>query len=433
MILFYSSKLQNMFTMLAMLGIVLTSTIMAMDHDIKVLIILYFLLMASTMVGMFYHGESSDYIQFIKILIYIMIFLLAVMSFINKKNIVEQIMKYYEFIALIISVQCIILFFVVLFHLMNGQWVYKEARGREFSFGILGYGQAINYFGNIQILRTCSFFYEPSKLAAFLITPLCWAMAKIRENKIMILYVLIIGFNFLATFSRAGFLALAIGVGGLIAFKSSPRGKECRKVTLNQKIRGFVISIIGLLCVLVIGKILYTYAITESELYSQSSTITNGVSGMIKRSMVVTSSTGNMFVRDDSSFNLIFELLKDNPFGFGLGWSMDGVSFNNPTGLGFWAYSGGFLSIIVLCIIYCFLFGKYYFVCMYSNNSKLRAMGTAFLAVTIQNMSYGTFVESYYLFIIGMMVILVKQYVDEKSGKNGALLLVCDNNLKNIL
>lgn len=415
MILFSNSRLQNLLVLICMLGLVAVafSSRLAMCIEVKNIICIYFILLLTIVPGTILVNSTIGYIQFCKVAACLIMFALILAYAMNKNGFVNSFMKVYGGIAVAISIQCLILFVVVWFGLMEGHAVYKDARGRELSFGILGYGNAINYFGNIQILRTMSFFREPSKLAAFLMAPLFWYIANIKKRKRNMIFAVIIGLNLLATFSRAGILAFEIGLCGMIVFRSKPREVEYRSISSGKKLKGALIALCGVVAVVILGRVLYTYAITEDEMYAMSSTVPNGITGMLIRSMTVTSSSGNMFVRDDSSFNLIFEKLRSQPLGFGLGWSGSVQKFNNPTGFGFWAYSGGYLAIIVLIVLYGYLVLRYYFVCMYSNNPNLIALGSAFIAITIQNMSYGSWCEEYYLITIAMMITEVEQFKNQ--------------------
>ena len=154
---------------------------------------------------------------------------------------------------------------------------------------------------------------------------------------------------------------------------------------------------------------MYQYGKTDDEMYANAAKYENSViRGMINRSSTIESKYGNAFIRNNSSFGRVFQKIGEEPFGYGLGWSGRTQEFNNPTALGFWVYSGGILGLAVLIVLYGWLFYRYYLGCMHSGDIQMKAFGIAFLAVTIQNMSYGSWQEPAYMLTIALMILAVE-------------------------
>lgn len=416
-IIFTSSRITNILKILSIIGMLLVSSRISIGKRDSKIIFIYISLLFSTIIGMAMEGSLTGYIQFLKIGLWISVFIWILCTS-KEEGFIDSFMNVYSTVAFIISIQCLILFFVVMFDIMPGNAVYKEARGGELSYGILGYGNATNYFGSFKILRTMSFFREPSNLASFLIPSLFWCGAKykIDKSKKWIIFIGIIGLNFLATFSRAGFVAFAIGMLGMLFLR--PVKNSIGLVSREKKTSGMILIVAGVVAVIILGNFLYRFVLTEDEFYAGISSVSSGFEGMLNRTMTLKSSYNNIFIRDDSNFPLIFSFILKNPFGYGLGWTGRQPLFNNPTGLGFWLYSGGFLAAVVIIILYFYLVREYYLECTFSTDYCMRALGASFVGITMQNMSYGTWVGIDYLLIIAFMVSLVEQRKERLKTRN---------------
>lgn len=411
MLLFRTNATKNIMTLSAILGLLFFTRKFLFPSYAKTLLLTYGLLIGTTILGAISCRDISGIFQSVKVLTHFLVLIIILCGLKPSNRLIEKCMSIYLFIAVFTSIQCLMLFVIVWFDLMDSSKVFYEAYGlNKVSYGIFGFGDAINYFSSSAFLRTSGFFREPSKLGAFLIAPMFWTIAKYKETKRKryMLYEIIITLNFLATFSRAAWLALVVCIGCLMVFKTAADKKRYHVTTFKMTIATFI----ALGCVVlffVSGHVLYNYSQSVDEMYANITAYEgNALAGMINRSSTLTSKYNNAFIRDDSSFAIIFERLKTNLFGYGLGWSNGEIDFNNPTGLGFWVYSGGVIALLLLCALYTILFYRYFLGCMYSADNKLKAIGLAFMGVTVQNMSYGSWEEPYYLFIIGLMVVSVE-------------------------
>lgn len=411
MILFRNSDIRYAANFLTMACIVAFAGRLKLYDSTKMIMAMYLLLLSTTALGAGFQQDAYGFVQLCKVLLYFMLLFFVLSTSEHRQKTIETYMNIYLFISILISLQCIVLFFLVWFNCVEPKQIYYETiGGNKQSFGILGYGDAINYFGNSQFLRTTSFFREPSKLGIFLIAPILWTYAKYRETreKKYLIYEGLLMFNFLATFSRAGYLAFAIGCASLFVFHTA-FDKRKYEITPTKKMYATILVLCGAICFIVLGRFLYQFTQSEAEMYDKANSYeNNAIMGMINRSSAMESRYGNAFIRDDSNFETIFKKISESPLGYGLGWSGREQEFNNPTALGFWVYSGGYPAIIMIALIYVVLFYKYCLACMYSGDLKMRMLGASFISITIQNMSYGSWAEPYYLLVISLMVLAVE-------------------------
>lgn len=398
--------------LISMAGMIFFAKRIRMDFHLKIILLLYFLLLMSTVFGSVMQRDLYGLVQLCKVLLHILVLVFVVMA--SKRSsagILKDYMKIYLFISVLLSIQCIILFILVWLGKVEGTRIYYNSIGTsKLSFGILGFGDAINYFGQTAFLRTNSFFREPTKLGAFLILPICWAYVQYRKTKKKqyLLYELLMCLNFFATFSRACFLAFAVSFVCIYLFRTR-YDKWHYEITFYKRFRATILIACCGICFLLLGNFLYQYRQTDDEMYANATKYeNNAIRGMINRSSTVESKYRNAFIRNDSSFGQVFQKIGEEPWGYGLGWSGRTQEFNNPTGLGFWVYSGGILGLAVLIVLYGWLFYRYYLGCMHSGDIQMKAFGVAFLAVTIQNMSYGSWQEPVYMLTIAMMILAVE-------------------------
>lgn len=412
MTFFKQSSLRYTAILVSMAGMIFFVERIRISFHLKVIFLLYVLLLSSTILGSFAQHDAYGFVQLCKVILHILVLVFVLMA--SKKSsasILEDYMKIYLFISVLVSIQCIILFVAVWFGWMEGTRIYYESIGTSrLSFGILGFGDAINYFGKSAFLRTTGLFREPTKLGAFLILPICWAYAQYRKTKKKryLCYELLMCLNFLATFSRACFLALAVSFVCVYLFRTK-FDKWHYKITFYKRFRATILIACCGICFLLLGSLLYQYRQTEDEMYANATRYEkNAIRGMINRSSTIESKYGNAFIRNDSSFGRVFQKIGEEPLGYGLGWSGRTQEFNNPTGLGFWVYSGGVLGLTVLIVLYGWLFYRYYLGCMHSGDIQMKVFGIAFLAVTIQNMSYGSWQEPVYMLTVALMILAVE-------------------------
>lgn len=411
MVLFKNTSTRYLAILITMFFIVILAGRWKLYNNIKSIMTMYILLLTTTALGAVFQKDLYGFVQLCKVLLYFVLFFLVLSTSEHIKRSIETYMNLYLFISILISLQCIILFFLVRFNCIEATPIYYETRGgNKLSFGILGYGDAINYFGSSQFLRTASFFSEPSKLGVFLIAPILWTYAKYRETrrKRYLVYEGLLVFNFGATFSRAGYLAFAIGCASLFIFRTAS-DKRKYEISSIKKAYATILVICGAICFVVLGRFLYQFTQSVDEMQDKASSYeNNAIMGMFNRTSTVESHYGNAFVRDDSNFETIFKKISESPLGYGLGWTGREQEFNNPTALGFWVYSGGYPALVMIALIYGYLFYKYCLACMYSGDLKMRVLGASFISITIQNMSYGSWAEPYYMLIISMMALVVE-------------------------
>lgn len=419
MLLFRQTNVRNASILMSIAGIILFVGIIKFSCQEKKILLMYAMLLFTTILGALSQTDTYGIIQLFKVSLGILLLAIVLGTAKRSKEMLANYMNIYLFISVLISVQSLILFVLVRYDLVEINRVYYETQGGyKISFGILGFGDAINYFGSAKFLRTASFFKEPSKLGAFLIPPIFWSFAQYSKTKRKryIMYGILMFLNFLATFSRACFLALAISCVCLCLFRTA-FDKKKYSISMYKKICATILVFCCVIGFLLLGTFLYRFSQTVEEMQSNASSYENNmIMGMINRSTTLKSNVGNVFIRDDSSLNIVFEKIAENPLGYGLGWTGRALGFNNPTGLGFWVYSGGWVALLCLIIIYARLFYRYCLACMYSGDPSMKALGMSFIAVTVQNMSYGTWCEPYYMLIIALMIISVEAKEQEIEG-----------------
>jgi hypothetical protein len=108
------------------------------------------------------------------------------------------------------------------------------------------------------------------------------------------------------------------------------------------------------------------------------------------------------------------DLIARYPCGVGFGdTGKGGGDFKTPNAFLFWVITGGVPATVLILLLYWRLFIYYCLPLLASDYAPYRAVGAGFISITIQELSYGTWLEPYYLFCVATMLLCAQA---QRSG-----------------
>ncbi|WP_153014738.1 hypothetical protein [Syntrophomonas wolfei] len=312
-------------------------------------------------------------------------------------------------LGVIFSLQSIALFIVIFFDLpLEPHYIFLEKLQNmpELSYGILGYANAYQYgFDGSRILRAQSWFIEPSKFAAFLLFPVLvsfgYYLRTRRRKYLRIFLVCIIGF--LITFSMAGFFGLIFAILFIILMRLFKKS-----INSNILIRYFVpVIVCGLFFVVAVSVLNYSNQLYENTIGSQS-----------RIEKVLSRDPGSQkILRDASNLNITVDTIKQNPFGVGLAHTLGESKLTSPNALVYWVAAGGVAAFCILILLYLSLYYFYLSPLLTSNNSVYWSVAAAFIGMTVQGLSYGTWMDPFYMYVLAVMILCNNLWKNQKRIK----------------
>lgn len=286
---------------------------------------------------------------------------------------------------------------------------YVEKFGNNMEFFQFGLGVSSSWgeLAGKTMYRVQTYFIEPSKMAMFLLIPLYLSWYSFKESKKLFALVefIILLFAFLLTMSRAGILAF---IGSYLLGAIIKRKRTTLKRATCKDLKRLVLS--GM--VFVIGAVCFVYVLVyfseffpDMEFLFVGITDENGKANLIRNETVSTSFILNQFV--------------SNPLGSGFGSILE---LNKVTNLAnafiLWLVIGGIPAVVILIFLMWKLLMHYYIPGINSYDGVQHAFASAFMALTIHSLSYGTWMTSEYLLTIAGMVLLQRINVNKNKLEN---------------
>lgn len=340
-----------------------------------------------------FHLDNAGIIQWLKYLLMFLILPIVLLKFPTGKHIPDILIKILILLGIIFSIQALILFFIIWLKIPIQPEIITIARYDNMaiaSYGILGYVNTIQSpYAGILISRSQGWFLEPSLLASFLIYPVLVSLGyylSSNKKRYFVAAVLCLC-GLLSTFSLAGFFGLLTGLLVLAIFR-----------IIKDKRTGIIaIALSGLIILLLANSIMHS--LNNYHTNPEGS----GVKKIIARDP--DGPSGNLF-RENYNLPNYLRIIKDNPFGIGLGKTMEADSeFISANAIVFWFITGGLPAVLVLILLYLKLIFSYCLPLLRQRYWPYSFIAASFIGVTVHNLSYGNWMSPYYLFIVALMIL----------------------------
>lgn len=320
-------------------------------------------------------------------------------------------------IGIIITVQCLILLFMNVTGLpIQTKTVFIEKFGNPENMEIHGLG-AVKFDGGtifgITFNRLKSYFVEPSKFAQYLTVPLFFCHGlylKTKRTKYKI-YTILMTICYFFIFSRAGYIGL-LGACAITKFY----GKK-RKVTEElyhdvYKKRAGVMDILKLIAwsmfFLLLAILLLKAMVYLSNFFPTFRILSAGITDNSGRATLVRGETVDI--------NYILNMIKNRPFGYGVSANEVGGSLrwdtNLANGFMYWLAVGGIPGALLLIIIQFVLINDYAISALQSIDPLRVAIAQAYFSLSIQMLSYGTFISVDYMMILGLLIMSSRRRIE---------------------
>lgn len=284
----------------------------------------------------------------------------------------------------------------------------------ERSFGVLGYGNTFTVFeDDSHTIRPQGWLLEPSNLSSFMLYPTLVSFGlflRRRRPRYLIAALICLG-GLAVTVSLAGYLSFLAGILMMIVIRPAKRRRHRPRPWLL--IGGPLTA--GLLFVL-IARRLWSFlgAIfqrSQQEGVSQASYLLGRgdypeIGGL---------------VRTTWKLKPMLSLLLANPLGRGLGNTLGVSDITSPNAAVFWIIAGGVPALIVLVALMWNLFRQYCYPLLLSRVPALRAVAGAFVAVTVHGLSYGHWLNPFYLVCVSIMILCANNVAARSRHGNVAL------------
>lgn len=297
--------------------------------------------------------------------------------------------------AALFSVQSLVLFALIYFEWpLSPRIVGLQRYGDmpELSYGVLGYANALNSIrSGGQILRAQSWFLEPSKFGGFLIYPTLVSFGYYLSTKRLrhLTAAVLCGAGLAITFSLAAVFGLLAGALALLLVRPA-RGERAK--------RGFGRYASGLAAVAAL------FLCMQAALSWMGGLAADREATRLTKVLARDQGTQHL-LRDESRLGLARELLGSNALGVGLGGTAGVSELTSPNAFIYWAIAGGLPAILVMLLLYHRLLLSFCLPLLQSSTPHYRTVAAGFIGYTVQQLSYGTWVEPLYLFTVGIMIL----------------------------
>ncbi len=312
------------------------------------------------------------------------------------------------------SVQGIILFFAHFFgfHIRSyTQYVPKQDKTYTFfAYGLGGYEPWGSILGH-NLGRARAMFVEPTRFAAYLMIPLFlfWAYYKKYKRRGFLVCFGIVLLSFIVTLSRAGYITLvgAIVVGAFAKMGKSKDAEDNNKASKKDIRKFLIMPIIAIIAV----EVLIHGMATLSEKYPDASFLSVGL---------VDEETGEARIFRSETFDFDYCVPKfvERPWGYGLSnvphrkdYTHD-LDTNLSSAMLLWPMAGGAPGLIVMVALLFTLFFKYCLPALKSDDPLENAIGLIFVAMAINSLNVGTWLDCDFLFIVAVMVALRRKVIE---------------------
>lgn len=248
------------------------------------------------------------------------------------------------------------------------------------------------------MLRIYGHFIEPAKMAAFLLIPIffSWGLYQKSGKKFYKYMMMLCLAGLLLTFSRAGLVAL---IGALVIRKIV--GKRTR--SLNEKEashypvtgRKDLIKLVVAAAVFLIAAILaLNLLVALAKFFPEFRILYHGITN--EQGKV------NLIRKEGADISYVARLIKDRPLGYGFSGNSS-VHTNLANAFIYWLICGGLPGAVLVLILFGYFMLKFAVPALKSTDPLQTAVACAFLALTIQNLSYGKWADVDFLFLAGLL------------------------------
>ena len=117
--------------------------------------------------------------------------------------------------------------------------------------------------------------------------------------------------------------------------------------------------------------------------------------------------SGNLIREVYKSDNYI-DVLKDSPLGVGFGEAKSSELRSGNAFL-FWFSAGGIPAVLAIIMMFGYIFLVFCHPLLISENAVFNAVGASFIGHAIQNLSYGNWIEPYFLIHLAIVVMSAKK------------------------
>jgi hypothetical protein len=309
-------------------------------------------------------------------------------------------------IGVLFSVQAIVASMGVysgLIDITNITRIQRYSNMETVNFGVWGFGNAIQSpILDFKILRPQGWFLEPSKLASFLLLPAFVSIGRYQESrkKIYFLSAFLIFMAILLTLSLAGYFAVVCTV--LLLLFSKYFYRNLKKIPVIKYT--YAIPIFLIFFGVAFSLLNLTYVLNDID---QDSVTENQalVSELLARDK--DGQSGNL-VREIYKSDNYINVLKDSPLGVGFDESKSSELRSGNAFL-FWFSAGGIPAVLAIIILFGYIFLIFCHPLLISQNAVFNAVGASFIGHSIQNLSYGNWIEPYFLIHLAIVVMSAKK------------------------
>jgi hypothetical protein len=368
----------------------------SIDRNMRKTLWLYAALFAAAALASTLQFDVIGYVQLFKIILQFFVFPAIIFRF-AAIPVPGRLLSWQIPLAVLFSVQAVITVGLVYSGIELPQttvYIGRLSDLREVDLGLLGYGNTYTHFGTgLATIRAQSWFLEPSLLASFLLYPIfmSWAFYRASGKLRYLLAMFICIGGLLATFSLAGYIAAAAAVASIALIRPvKTRGFK----SAFLRFAGPVLIVVAFLFMAryLLNK---TFQIREER---DADTFSAKVIGRERDNPV------QRLMRSDWQVEQSIALVKQNPFGVGLSNTL-GEEQNSANALIHWLFAAGIPGLIILALLYWHLVYVYVMPCLLSRSPIARAAAASFIAVTVQGLSYGTWSNAAYMYVVAVLVL----------------------------
>ena len=376
------------------------------NREELILLLCYLMLFFSAALPSILNVDTTGGLILIKYLFMFMILPILLVCYRSIQKCDDFLISIFVAIGVLFSLQAILASFGVYSGLINTSNITALQRYGNMeivTFGILGYGNAVQTpLLDLQILRPQGWFLEPSKLASFLLLPAFVSIGQFRlfrKNKYIIATILIFTAIFL-TLSLAGYFAVICAT--LILLFSKPFYRRLKRIPVFK----FSYLIPIFLAFFIFASALLNLAYFANDL--DKDTVTEGqaaVAQLLKRDK--DGPSGNL-VREGYKSDNYMSILMNFPLGVGFGEAKSDELRSGNAFL-FWFSSGGIPAILAIIIMFMYIFLVFCHPLLMSNNAVFNGLAASFIGHAIQNLSYGNWIEPYFLVHLAIVVMSARK------------------------
>lgn len=252
-----------------------------------------------------------------------------------------------------------------------------------------------------EMLRIYGYFIEPAKMASFLLIPIffSWGLYQKSRKKFYKYMMLLCLIGLILTFSRAGLIAL---IGALIIRKmigkrvcfSGEKKHSLYMVTSRKDVIKLVVSAVIFLLAAILTLNLF---VALSTFFPDFQILYHGITN--EQGKV------NLVRKEGADIAYVIQLIKNKPLGYGfLGNAR--LDTNLANAFIYWLVCAGVPGAVLSIVLLGFIMLKLVVPALKSAEPLNMAAASAFLALTIQNLSYGKWADVDFLFLAGILAAL---------------------------